>query len=213
MFKSNRLLPCFSLALILAGMSLLMSSAHAHDATSNHDGAKMQADNLFPKVKLETNFGDVIVELDRTKAPITVNNFLRYIAKNSYNNTIFHRIVPGFVVQGGGYTPELQELPSFGPIINESGNGLKNTTYSISMARREDPHTANRQFFFNVNDNTNLDPGKNWGYTVFGEAIEGTEVLDAMAEVETQYELTTGWANYPKEQVLLKKVTLIPEGQ
>lgn len=210
-FTQRLLSPIFALG--IACVWMLMGSAQAHDNSSDHHGAKLQPTNLFPQVKFKTNFGDIVVELNRKKAPITVNNFLRYLSKNSYDNTVFHRIIAGFVVQGGGYTPELQTLPSFGPIINESGNGLKNSSYTLAMARREDPHSANRQFFFNVNDNTSLDPGKNWGYTVFGEVIEGVEVVAEMAAVETGYNLTTGWANYPKVPVLLHKATLIPELQ
>ena len=94
--------------------------------------------------------GDIIVELDRSRAPITVNNFLRYVDKRSYEDTIFHRIVPDFVVQGGGYDSNFLEKPSFGKIFNESGNGLKNVMYNITMARQDDPHSATRQFFFNM---------------------------------------------------------------
>ncbi|UAA39557.1 peptidylprolyl isomerase [Paraneptunicella aestuarii] len=190
-----------------------ISNAQAHDPLVIEEGARIQPKNLFPKVKMETNFGNIVIELNRSKAPITVNNFLRYVAKDSYNGTIFHRIIPGFVVQGGGYDVNFREIPSYPPIINESGNGLKNTTYSIAMARKEDPHTANRQFYFNLNDTTNLDPGKNWGYTVFGEAVEGTEILDKMAETETHYDIKLGWKDVPVEPVILLKATVLPEGQ
>jgi len=174
------------------------------------DGSEIQADNLYPKVKFETDMGDIVVELDRHKAPITVNNFLRYVEKGSYDNTLFHRIVPGFVVQGGGYDAEFNEKPSFGPIFNESGNGLKNKMYTIAMARQNKPHTGTRQFFFNVSDNTNLDPGRHWGYTVFGLIMEGAEVVDQMAQVETGYNMTLGWRDVPVKNLMLNKVTVLP---
>lgn len=202
-----RLLSGPVLALILN--TLLLS----HQAWGkNEDGSHLQPDNIFPIVKMETNMGDIIVELDRTRAPITVNNFLRYVDKKSYDETIFHRIVENFVVQGGGYNLAFDELPAFTSIFNESGNGLKNQIYTISMARQNAAHSGTRQFFFNLNDNESLDPGRNWGYAVFGTVTAGTEVLDKMGAVETGYDLKWGWPNVPKEQVILKKVTLMPEG-
>ena len=194
---------------ILIFSFIFLGSAQASNPLIIEEGAKIQPDNLFPRVKLETNFGEIIVELDRTKAPISVNNFLRYVAKKSYDDTVFHRIIPGFVVQGGGYDKAFNELPSYPPIINESGNGLKNTTYTIAMARKAEPHTANRQFYFNVFDNTSLDPGRNWGYTVFGEATEGTDILDKMAAVKTHYDIKTGWKDVPVEPVILIKATVL----
>lgn len=155
--------------------------------------------------------GDIVIELDRRKAPITVNNFLRYVDKRSYEETIFHRVVPGFVVQGGGYTVDFDEKPSYPEIYNESGNGLKNSLYSVAMARQNDPHTATRQFFFNLDDNDSLDPGRNWGYTVFGAVVEGYEVVDAMGEVETEYKALLGFADAPVEPIILHKATVLPE--
>jgi len=154
--------------------------------------------------------GDITVELDRSRAPIAVNNFLRYVDKRSYEDTIFHRIVANFVVQGGGYDVDFNEKPSFPDIINESGNGLKNEMYTIAMARQKDPHSSNRQFFFNMNDNVSLDPGRDWGYTVFGYVVEGTDALDAISLVETDYDTTWGWADVPVEPVIIKRVTVLP---
>ena len=158
-------------------------------------------DNLFPQVKLETSMGIIIVELDRVRAPITVDNFLTYVVTGEYNNTIFHRVVAEFIVQGGGYSQD---------IINESGNGLKNESGTIAMAKENRPHTANRQFFFNVADNTNLDPGRRWGYAVFGSVIEGQEVIDAMALVKTDYNEEMAWEDVPIEPIMLIKASLLP---
>ncbi|WP_158965874.1 peptidylprolyl isomerase [Paraglaciecola sp. L3A3] len=180
------------------------------NAKPKDDGSQIQADNYYPRVKLVTTMGDIIVELDRNKAPITVNNFLRYVDKRSYEDTIFHRIVPEFVIQGGGYDTDFIEKPSFAPIFNESGNGLKNKMYNITMARKNDPHSATRQFFFNMNNNDSLDPGRDWGYTVFGSVQEGYEVLDKMAEVKTDFDPKYGWSDVPVEKIILKKVIILP---
>lgn len=166
--------------------------------------------NIYPKVKLETSMGIIIVELDRVKAPITVDNFLTYVVTGEYNNTIFHRIVEDFIVQGGGYDTDFVPLKTNGDIVNESGNGLKNEVGTIAMAKENRPHTANRQFFFNINDNTNLDPGRRWGYTVFGAIVEGEEVLEALAKVKTDYNESIGWESVPLEPVMLIKATLLP---
>jgi peptidyl-prolyl cis-trans isomerase A (cyclophilin A) len=166
--------------------------------------------NIYPKVKLETSKGIIIVELDRVKAPITVDNFLSYVVTGEYNNTIFHRIVEDFIVQGGGYDADFIPKKSNADIVNESGNGLKNEAGTIAMAKENRPHTANRQFFFNINDNTNLDPGRRWGYTVFGAIVEGDDVLEAMAAVKTDYNESLGWENVPLEPVMLIKATLLP---
>ncbi|GGW80273.1 peptidylprolyl isomerase [Alteromonas halophila] len=191
-------------------LTLLLTLTASVSAKNKKDGADIQPDNYYPRVKLTTTMGEIVVELYRRRAPITVNNFLTYVDTGSYNNTIFHRVVPGFVVQGGGYNTDLEEKVSFGEIFNESGNGLKNTLYSIAMARQNDPHTATRQFFFNLNDNTSLDPGKDWGYTVFGTILEGEDVIEAISEVETEYEITLNAPHAPKESVILKKAEILP---
>ena len=166
--------------------------------------------NIYPKVKLETSMGVIIVELDRVKAPITVNNFLEYVVKGEYNNTIFHRIIDDFIVQGGGYDAKFSAKKLGKNIVNESGNGLKNEMGTIAMAKENRPHTANRQFFFNLADNTTLDPGRKWGYAVFGAIIEGEEVLEAIAKVPTDYNEVMAWNDVPVKQVTLIKATLLP---
>lgn len=179
-------------------------------AVSKDDGSHVQPDNYYPRVKFETTMGDIVVELDRRRAPITVNNFLRYVDKRAYEDTIFHRIVPGFVVQGGGYTADFNGKSNFPDIFNESGNGLTNDLHTIAMARQSDPHTANRQFFFNVNDNTSLNPGRDWGYAVFGVIVEGDDIVDAMSEVETEYSIRLNANNVPIDPIVIKKVTVLP---
>ncbi len=166
--------------------------------------------NLFPQVKLETSKGVIIVELDRVRAPLTVDNFLTYVVKGEYNNTIFHRVVSDFIVQGGGYDQDFNLKKVDKDIVNESGNGLKNEIGTIAMAKENRPHTANRQFFFNTADNKSLDPGRRWGYTVFGAIVEGQEVVDAMNLVKTEYNDAMGWEDVPVEPIMLIKVTLLP---
>ena len=166
-------------------------------------------DNMFPTVKLETTMGDIEVELNRMRAPINANNFLRYVLEGEYDGTIFHRVMPGFVVQGGGYTKDIEEKTLYENVFNESGNGLKNTTGSIAMARYDDPHTATRQFYFNVNNNSSLDPSsRKWGYTVFGQVVSGMEVLEAIAGVETGYSEALDAEDVPLVPVLLIKASV-----
>ena len=164
-------------------------------------------ENMFPALEFVTSMGTIVVELDRNRAPATVNNFLRYVLDGHYNNTIFHRVMPDFVVQGGGYTPELEERPVREPVLNESGNGLSNRAGSIAMARFNDPHSATSQFFFNLKDNASLDPNpRSWGYTVFGDIIGGFEVVEAIAGVKTDYSVGLDAPNVPVEPVFLIEV-------
>jgi cyclophilin family peptidyl-prolyl cis-trans isomerase len=139
-----------------------------------------------PYIKFETTEGDIILELDGRRAPITVANFLELVDSGYFDGTIFHRIIADFMIQGGGYTPDLKLREPGEFIVNESGNGLKNLAGTIAMARQQSPHTARAQFFINVKDNTSLDPKpERWGYTVFGYVIEGMEVVTRMAVVPT----------------------------
>jgi peptidyl-prolyl cis-trans isomerase A (cyclophilin A) len=166
-------------------------------------------DNAFPTVRLETSVGVVEVELNRMRAPATVNNFLRYVLDGHYDNTIFHRVMKDFVVQGGGYDEQYSERKLRPPVMNESGNGQKNNRGTIAMARFDDPHSATSQFFFNMSDNEALNPGaRNWGYTVFGDVISGQEVLDAIAQVETGYNAEVDFQDVPLVPVKLLKVSV-----
>ena len=198
-----------SLIFILS-LSFFSGLANANKKPSM-PGENIQKDNFYPRVKFETTMGDIVIELERRRAPITVNNFLSYVVRGEYDNTVFHRIVPNYIVQGGGYDADYKERKSKRTIYNESGNGLKNDAYTISMARKGDPHSAIRQFFFNAKDNDNLNPGRDWGYTVFGSVIEGTEVIDAMSMVETEYKAVVGFRDAPIENIMLKKASLLPE--
>jgi peptidyl-prolyl cis-trans isomerase A (cyclophilin A) len=192
-------------------IALFSISAVAAVDMTKPTGKFVQQNNLFPKVKLVTSVGDIIVELDRTKAPLAVNNFLSYVNIKAYDNTVFHRLEPEFVVQGGGYKADMAPVDEFPAVFNESGNGTKNQFGSIAMARNNDPHSATSQFFFNLSDNPSLDPGRNWGYTVFGQIQDGFEVLEKIKLLETHTDEKTGWQNVPKQPIILKQVILQPE--
>lgn len=169
-------------------------------------------ENLFPTVRLETSMGDIVVELNRLRAPVSTNNFLRYVLEKKYDNTIFHRVMPGFVVQGGGYTEALEERELHAPIINESGNGLKNSVMSIAMARFDDPHSASNQFYFNVAANSSLDPNsRSWGYAVFGQVVSGEDVVNAISAVETGYSENLDASDVPLVPVKLLSATVLEE--
>ena len=164
-------------------------------------------ENMFPVLEFVTNKGIIEVELNRNRAPATVNNFLRYVLDGHYENTIFHRVIAEFVVQGGGYTPEFVEKPVREPVLNESGNGLPNRSGSIAMARYNDPHSATSQFFFNMNNNESLNPNpRSWGYTVFGDVIGGFEVLEQIAAVDTGYSEGLDAPDVPLEPIVLQDV-------
>lgn len=188
---------------------LLLLPVTASSVDKNCFPPEMIPDNLFPIIKLETSMGDIEVELNRTRAPITSNNFLRYVIEGEYDGTIFHRVMPGFVVQGGGYTKDIEEKTLHENIFNESGNGLENIPGSIAMARYDDPHSATRQFYFNMANNTSLNPNsRNWGYTVFGEVVSGIKVLEAISDVETGYSEALDAEDVPVEPVILIRATV-----
>ncbi len=168
--------------------------------------------NLFPSVLLKTSMGDIVVELDRQRAPVSANNFLRYVLDGKYDNTIFHRVMPGFVVQGGGYSETFEEPELYAPIINESGNGLKNMPMTIAMARFDDPHSATNQFYFNLSANSSLDPNpRSWGYAVFGLVISGQDVVQAISEVATGYSENLDAQDVPLVPVKLLSAQVMEE--
>ena len=158
-------------------------------------------------VILHTNQGDITLELDAENAPATVANFLQYVRDGHYDNTIFHRVIDGFMVQGGGMEPGMKQKPVRAPVANEAGNGLKNKRYTVAMARTSDPHSATAQFFINVADNDFLDyksPSPNgWGYCVFGKVTGGTDVVDRIKDVPTG---NAGMhQNVPRDDVVIQR--------
>lgn len=170
-----------------------------------------QAERRNPMVKLTTNMGDITIELFQDKAPESVANFLAYVKDGFYAGTVFHRVIPGFMVQGGGMNKDLHPKPTKDPIRNEADNGLKNQKYTLAMARTPDPHSASSQFFINVADNDFLNfaakTPDGWGYAVFGKVTEGQDVVDKIAAVPTGRK---GFhEDVPKEPVLIEKAEIV----
>lgn len=186
------------LLLACAGL-VLAATAHAQGAAA-------------PRVKLATSAGDIVLQLDATKAPKTVENFLAYVKKGHYNGTIFHRVIPGFMIQGGGFDAAMVQKPTDKPIENEATNGLKNDKYTIAMARTPQPHSASAQFFINVADNAFLNhtapTPQGWGYAVFGKVIEGMDVVDKISTVPTG--IKGMYRDVPLSPVTINAATVLP---
>ena len=160
------------------------------------------------QVKVETSAGDFVLQLDEVRAPLTVANFLKYVNDGFYDGTIFHRVVNGFVIQGGGYTPDMTLKPPRPGLVNESGNGLTNKRGSVAMARTAEPHSGDSQFYVNLADNLALDPKPTrWGYAVFGEVIQGLDIVDEIGHRVTGNK--AGMQDVPLEPVIIRKVTVL----
>lgn len=162
-------------------------------------------------IKLTTNFGDIVLELDSEKAPLTAANFEQYVKDGHYDGTIFHRVINGFMIQGGGFTAEMDQKPTRDNIKNEANNGLKNLNYTIAMARTPAPHSASSQFFINVADNDFLnfqsETSNGWGYAVFGKVVEGKDVVDRIKGTKTGRK--GGHQDVPVEAVVIEKAEII----
>ncbi len=161
------------------------------------------------KVKLTTSMGPIVIQLDKEKAPISTENFVKYVEAGHYNGTIFHRVIDGFMVQGGGFTKDMRQKPTQPPIKNESTNGLKNNNYTVAMARTNVRDSATSQFFINVKDNDflNFSGDSNPGYAVIGTVVEGKETVDKIKKVVTG--VSNGMENVPKEAVLIEKAECV----
>lgn len=183
-------LAALAIALVIAGGM----TAHAADE---------------PRVRVTTSLGSFVIELNPERAPLTVENFLRYVREGHYTNTLFHRVIANFVIQGGGITPEYTTRPAHDPIPNESGNGLQNLRGAVGLARAAGPHTGDAQFFVNVGNNADLDPlPTRWGYAVFGKVIEGMDVVDRIS-VQPTGAVATLKSDAPLKAVIIQSVTLI----
>ncbi|MBQ4839177.1 peptidylprolyl isomerase [Pseudoalteromonas luteoviolacea] len=194
---------------------IIVSTSFAHAA--NKEGRFVQKDNLFPRVQVNTSLGKIVIDLDRSRAPLTVNNFLTYVVNGDYKGSVFHRVErdevneKDFVIQGGGYDKDYDGMFERKPIFNESGNGLKNEMYSVAMAYQDNkPHSGTRQFFFNMDDNNHLNPGRGWGFAVFGNVTEGYETLDKIMQVETGYNKKLGYSFIPKTAVIIYSIEILP---
>ncbi|WP_216910985.1 peptidylprolyl isomerase [Nocardia noduli] len=163
------------------------------------------------KVNLVTNYGPIVLELDDDKAPNSVQNFVNYVKAGHYSGTIFHRVIPGFMVQGGGFEPGMKQKGTEAPIQNEANNGLKNNKYTVAMARTNDPHSATAQFFINVSDNDFLNHSaptpSGWGYAVFGKVTDGTDVVDKITAVSTG---SAGMhQDVPRDDVIIESAAIV----
>ena len=173
-----------------------------------------QAAVAGPKVEFKTTMGNFVVELDDVKAPKSTANFLNYVKSGFYNGTIFHRVIDGFMIQGGGFTPDLVQKPTDAPVVSEAQNGLKNNVYTIAMARTSDPDSATSQFFINVKDNAALDypNAMGNGYTVFGKVISGTQTIDAIRKVPTMVAPAPRMgrmSDVPTKAVIIESATIL----
>ncbi len=159
-------------------------------------------------ITLTTNYGDIVIELDHEKAPKTCENFEQYVRDGHYDGTVFHRVINNFMIQGGGFMPDMMQKPTRDPIDNEAKNGLRNVTGSIAMARTSAPHSASAQFFINIKDNSFLDyPGQDgWGYCVFGKVTDGMDVIDKIKIVETTNR--AGHSDVPADPVVIEKAEI-----
>ncbi len=163
-----------------------------------------------PQLEVKTSQGAIVIELYQDKAPKTVENFLQYAKDGFFNGTIFHRVIPGFMIQGGGFTPDMKQKETRAPIQNEAKNGLKNETGTLAMARTSDPHSASAQFFINLKDNSFLDyPGRDgWGYAVFGKVVQGLDIVQKIAKVPTSN--AGPHQNVPTTPVVIESIKLLP---
>jgi peptidyl-prolyl cis-trans isomerase B (cyclophilin B) len=163
------------------------------------------------QVELQTSKGNIRIELDDAKAPESVKNFLAYVSKGHYDGTVFHRVIKGFMIQGGGFEPGMKQKPTGAPIRNEAGNGLKNDKYTLAMARTSDPHSATAQFFINATDNAFLnfkaESPSGWGYAVFGKVVSGQDVVDAIEGVKSGRKGSHD--DVPLEDVVIQRATVV----
>jgi peptidyl-prolyl cis-trans isomerase B (cyclophilin B) len=202
----------FVRSLALVGMIPLVSlSAQAASPSNSTQKQGVTSMSTSPRVKLSTNQGDFIISLNAEKAPKTVANFLAYVKDGFFDGTIFHRVIDGFMIQGGGFEPGLKQKPTKAPVENEANNGLKNNKYTLAMARTSDPHSATAQFFINVANNDFLNhtapTAQGWGYAVFGEVVEGQDVIDKMKGVPTA---NSGFhQNVPTTDVVITKAVVL----
>lgn len=162
-------------------------------------------------VKLKTNHGEILLELDAEKAPLTVENFLQYVRDGFFSNTLFHRVIDGFMIQGGGMGLDMSQKPTRAPVKNEATNGLKNEIYSVAMARTNDPHSATAQFFINVGNNDFLNHSaptpQGWGYCVFGKVVGGQDVVDKIKKIRTGNR--AGHQDVPTEDVIIESAEIV----
>ena len=198
------------LILVLICCTAMVATSASGQEDSGQEGAVDEtAATAKPQVRLETTMGEILVELDSEKAPLSAENFLTYVDEGFYEGTIFHRVIDGFMIQGGGFTSDMKKKDTNEPVLNEAKNGLSNVRGTLAMARMQNPHSATAQFFINLVDNTRLDHPSfdGWGYAVFGRVIQGMEVVDAISKVAKTRVGPHG--DVPTEPVLIEKASRV----
>jgi len=195
---------------VAAFFSIAHADNHANDASATNPTPEEKTQTM---VTLKTSAGDIKISLNAEKAPVSVENFLAYAKAGQYDGTIFHRVIKGFMIQGGGFEPGMKQKPVNAPIVNEANNGLLNNKYTLAMARTNDPHSATAQFFINAKDNDFLnfssETGSGWGYAVFGEVVSGQEFVDSIENVATGQ--AGPYGDVPIEDVVINSVVVEEE--
>lgn len=211
MLKTIKLFSILSLAFFAAACAKQEITENTKQAQQKQISQTNTKQENTMQVSLKTNKGEILLELDGKNAPNTVENFVQYVKDGHYNGTIFHRVIKGFMIQGGGFNPDMDQLPTREPIMNEADNGLKNNKYTIAMARTMDPDSATAQFFINTNDNDFLNfksqTPQGWGYAVFGKVIKGQDVVDAIEGVSTTRKFPHD--DVPVEAVIIEKAEIV----
>jgi peptidyl-prolyl cis-trans isomerase A (cyclophilin A) len=219
------LVRALAVVVLVAPLSLAQQAPATAPAPAQPDAQRVPDAARLVYIQMTTGKGEIVLELDRERAPITVENFLKYVERRAYDGTIFHRVIPGFVIQGGGHLPDLTEVAELDkgrgdpdvPIKNEWQNVLKNVRGSIAMARESEPDSATRQFYINVADNPRLDTAReqtgNAGYAVFGRVVAGMDVVDAIRQVPTREAPEKEMKDVPVEPVLIRKVRVMGESE
>ncbi len=201
------------LILAVASSLLLLSVGHALDSHDSKTALTTTTDKTETMILVKTSKGDIEIALNAEKAPLTVANFLSYVADKHYDGTIFHRVINNFMIQGGGFEQGMAQKPTKQPVVNEANNGLKNDKYTIAMARTGDPHSATAQFFINTKDNDFLnfksETQQGWGYTVFGEVVNGQDIVDAIEGVKTGNSGPFG--DVPVEDVIIESIAVVED--
>jgi peptidyl-prolyl cis-trans isomerase B (cyclophilin B) len=198
-------------AVILLSLAFVFGFNHSVAQTLSQTNQDSSSMSTSPRVKISTSAGDIVIELDAERAPKTSENFLTYVRDGFYDNTIFHRVIDGFMIQGGGFEPGMKQKTTLDPIENEADNGLKNDKYTLAMARTNDPHSATAQFFINVANNDFLNhtapTAQGWGYAVFAKVVEGQDIVDQIRGVKTGN--AGPHQNVPTEDVVITQATII----
>ncbi len=204
----TRKLACLVIGLIASGIIATATANNHAQESAEKESTSTEIKNTM--ITIKTNMGDIQLELDAKNAPLSTANFIQYAKDGHYDGVIFHRVIPNFMIQGGGFDAAMQQKETRAPVPNEANNGLKNDKYTVAMARTQDPHSASAQFFINTKDNDFLnftsETSSGWGYAVFGKVTAGTDIVDSIEKVETGQ--VGPYGDVPKESIIIESVTV-----